>query len=888
MTTEVQTGTIETRVPARMDRLPWSRWHWRVVLGLGTVWTLDGLEVTMVGSVASRLTDPDSDLGLTPGQIGLAAAIYIVGACTGALVFGQLTDRFGRKKLFLITLLIYIAATVATAFAFSPWYFYVARFVTGAGIGGEYAAIHSAIDELIPARVRGRVDLVISGTYWLGAACGAGLAILFLNEAIFPANIGWRVAFGVGAVLGLVILFVRRHVPESPRWLFIHGQEDEAERIVDGIERQVAEETGEELPEPGKSLTVRQRRRIPFRTIAHTAFKLYPQRAVLGLALFVGQAFLYNGITFNLGTLLSTFFGVASAFTPVFFVMFAVGNFLGPLTLGRLFDSVGRKIMITTTYIGSAALTVPLAWWFVTGAFNEWTFILMVIAVFFLASAGASAAYLTVSEVFPMETRALAIAFFYAVGTAVGGISGPLLFGQLIGTNDAGLVATAFLIGAAVMTIGGVAEIFFGVRAEKTDLETIAAPLTAQEAESGTRDSEGAGSGIEQDEGLGAGRRREAERYREEVALARGRAADHRAAVHELRSRTDLPTQDGERGAKESLADVAELHAQELEERATAQDELGTADDAEAHEAEAASLRAEAADERADAHAEHAAALAAESDGDVEVHLTRSRAAIDRSRAAEQRALAEHALVDVDDGARTDGAASAEGNEDRDEDRTAGETSARARSAMHTAWAEVHDERARAETDAAQGRSGPDGHGARIAALEERALAAEQHLHAAEHRATAEDRRQHGKVFEQAGERQAGRTERERRARELEERLLRRAARRSERERQGLRRFRPGPGPSLGPTLGGLNFSGTDSESEQALDREIETVARAVAEQGPTQRQELARLVGARYWGPGRFGSALDAAVDEGRIRRVSRRTYAPPKHGGDERGRDD
>jgi MFS family permease len=880
MATEVQTATIETRVPARIDRLPWSRWHWRVVLGLGTVWTLDGLEVTMVGSVASRLTDPDSGLGLTPGQIGLAAAIYIVGACTGALVFGQLTDRFGRKKLFLITLLVYIAATVATAFAFSPWYFYVARFVTGAGIGGEYAAIHSAIDELIPARVRGRVDLVISGTYWLGAAGGAGLAILFLNEAIFPANIGWRFAFGAGAVLGLVILFVRRHVPESPRWLFIHGQEDEAERIVDGIERRVAEETGEELPEPGKSLTVRQRRRIPFRTIAHTAFKLYPQRAVLGLALFVGQAFLYNGITFNLGTLMSTFFGVASAFTPVFFVMFAVGNFLGPLTLGRLFDSVGRKTMITTTYLGSAALTVPLAWWFVTGAFNQWTFILMVIAVFFLASAGASAAYLTVSEVFPMETRALAIAFFYAVGTAVGGISGPLLFGQLIGTNDASLVATAFLIGAGVMTLGGVAEIFFGVRAEKTDLETIAAPLTAQEAETGAGAApEGTGSGTEQEEGPGAGRRREAERYREETALARGRAAEHRAAVHELGSGTYARTDGDRRGTEETLAEVAELHAQELEERATAQEELGTADGAEAHEAGAASLRAQAADERADAHAEHAAALGAESDGDVEAHLARSRGAIERSRAAEQRALAEQALVS--------GADDEDRDEERDEERDTGEEVARARSAMHTAWAEVHDERARGETDVAEGRGVPDGHDDRIAALEERALAGEQHLQAAEHRATAEDRREHREASERAGERQEERTDRERRARELEERLRRRVARRSERERQGLRRFRPGPGPSLGPSLGGLNVSGTATESEQALDREIETVARAVAEHGPTQRHELARLTGARYWGPGRFGSALDAAVDEGRIRRVSRRTYAPPEHDGADRDGD-
>lgn len=476
-----QTGTITTGVPARMDRLPWSAFHWRVVIGLGSVWILDGLEVTMVGAVAARLTEEGSGIELTSGQIGIAAAIYVAGACLGALFFGQLTDRFGRKKLFMLTLMVYLAATVATAFAFAPWYFYLARFFTGAGIGGEYAAINSAIDELIPARVRGRVDLTINGSYWLGAAAGGLGAVLLLDTDLFAADLGWRLAFGAGAVLGLAVLLVRRHVPESPRWLFIHGREDEAERIVGGIEKDVAEQTQTELPDVEQTLTIRQRRTISFREIAQVAFTKYPRRAFLGLALFVGQAFLYNGITFNLGTLLSTFYGVASAMVPFFIAIWALSNFLGPVTLGRLFDTVGRKPMIAGTYLGSAAVAVVLAITLVSGSTNVWLFMAILLATFFLASSGASAAYLTVSEIFPMETRALAIAFFYAVGTAAGGIAGPLLFGQLIESESRANVAIAFCIGAAVMALGGLAELVLGVKAERTALEDLATPLTAHE-----------------------------------------------------------------------------------------------------------------------------------------------------------------------------------------------------------------------------------------------------------------------------------------------------------------------------------------------------------------------------------------------------------------------
>ncbi|MEU2419271.1 MFS transporter [Brachybacterium paraconglomeratum] len=493
---EAGTDTITTQVPSRLDRLPWSRFHWRVVIGLGSVWILDGLEVTMVGNVAARLTEDGSGLDISAAQIGVAGAIYIVGACLGALFFGQLTDRLGRKKLFLWTLVLYLVATVATAFSFSPWYFFLCRFLTGAGIGGEYAAINSAIDELIPARVRGRVDLIINGSYWLGSAAGSALSLVLLSTVLLPIDLGWRLAFGFGAVLGICVLIVRRHVPESPRWLFIHGREEEAERIVRGIEENIEEDRAEELPAAEGSLTIRQRRAIPFREIASVAFRKYPRRSILCLALFVGQAFLYNGITFNLGVLLSSFYDVGASLAPLFIIFWALSNFAGPVILGHFFDSVGRKPMITLAYLGSAVVTLPLAWVFLSQTGGLTAFMILLVITFFLASSGASAAYLTVSEIFPMETRALAIAFFYALGTAAGGIAGPLLFGSLIDTGERIPVAIGFLIAAAVMSLGGVAELVFGVRAEGQELEDLATPLTAQEGDGpGDGDGERGGAG---------------------------------------------------------------------------------------------------------------------------------------------------------------------------------------------------------------------------------------------------------------------------------------------------------------------------------------------------------------------------------------------------------
>ena len=477
------TEVIRTDLPGRLDRLPWSRFHWRIVIGLGTVWVLDGLEVIIVGAVSSRLTEPGSGIVLNSADIGVAAATYVAGACLGALYFGQLTDRIGRKKLFMATLAIYLLATVLTAFAWTPWYFFLCRFFTGAGIGGEYSAINSAVDELIPARNRGRVDLAINGSFWVGSGIGSLAALLLLDQSLFPPNIGWRLAFGLGFLIGLGILLVRRQVPESPRWLALHGRVAEAERIVDDIEREITTQTGAPLPPPSYEITLRVRGAVRYRELVKIAFQRHPHRATLGLTLFIGQAFLYNAVVFDLGTLLSGFFGVGSSSVPYFLVLFAAANFLGPLSLGRLFDTVGRVPMISSTYLGSAALVAVLGILLRNGALTTGMFMTLLVAAFFLASAGASSAYLTVSEVFPLEIRGLAIALFYAVGTAVGGITGPLLFGNMIQSGDARLVALGFFAGAAAMGIGGVAELVLGVRAEGKSLENIATPLTAEESD---------------------------------------------------------------------------------------------------------------------------------------------------------------------------------------------------------------------------------------------------------------------------------------------------------------------------------------------------------------------------------------------------------------------
>jgi MFS family permease len=478
---EIETGTIRTTIPERLDRLPWSRFHWLIIIGLGTAWILDGLEVNVVGSISGRIAEHGAGVGISKGDLsGWAASLYILGACVGAIIFGQLTDRFGRKKLFMITLSIYLLGTLLTALSFSTGWFFAVRFITGMGIGGEYSAINSAIDELIPKNHRGRVDVSINGSYWLGGIGGSLLAVLMLNTNIFPTDLGWRLSFVLGAVIGLAVLLVRRNVPESPRWLFIHGREEEAEKIVSEIEQTVEAQTGEPLPEPQEEpLTVRQRRTIPLLTIIRSVVTMYPRRTVLGLSLFVGQAFLYNSILFGFANLLSLYFHTPSGNVPYYLAVFAAGNFAGALLLSPLFDIIGRKPMIAGTYLLSGALLIITGFLFKEHQLDDISFTACVCVVFFFASAGASAAYLTVSEVFPMETRALCIAVFYAVGTAIGGVVGPQVFSRLINTESYNQVFLALGLGAVMMIIGGVAELVVGIDAERRSLEDIAKPLTA-------------------------------------------------------------------------------------------------------------------------------------------------------------------------------------------------------------------------------------------------------------------------------------------------------------------------------------------------------------------------------------------------------------------------
>ena len=479
---EPQYRTIETDIPARMDRLPWSRWHWLVVVGLGTVWILDGLAVTIVGAIGGRLTQEGSGLELTATQVGSAGSAYILGACLGALYFGRLADRIGRKKLFMLTLAIFLAGSVLTAFSMNYIWFLACRFITGAGVGGEYSAIHSAVDELIPARVRGAVDLIIGGSFWIGTILGSLASVVLLSD-LFAVNVGWRIAFGLAAIMAVGILLVRRNVPESPRWLFLHGREQQAERVTRDIERQVVEDTHQELIPPRRTIRVKQRGPMGIGEIAGVVFRTYPKRTFVGLSLFTGQAFLYNAIFFTYALVLTEIYGVADNNVGWYLIPFAIGNFLGPLLLGRFFDTIGRKPMISGTYILSGILLIITGILFNNGALDATTQTIAWCVIFFFASAGASAAYLTVSEIFPMETRAMAIAFFYATGTIVGGFGGPLLFGALIQSGEPGQIFIGYVVGAVVMIFGGIVQATMGVEAAQRDLEDIAPPLSVQAAE---------------------------------------------------------------------------------------------------------------------------------------------------------------------------------------------------------------------------------------------------------------------------------------------------------------------------------------------------------------------------------------------------------------------
>src|SRR4051794_33054379 len=475
-----RSAIIETDVPARLDRLPWTRFHTLVVIALGITWVLDGLEVTIAGSIVGALRDSPV-LHFSETEIGLVASAYLGGAVAGALLFGYLTDLFGRRKLFMVTLGLYLMATAATAFAWDFWSFALFRVLTGAGIGGEYAAVNSAIQELIPARYRGRTDLAVNGSFWVGAALGAVGAVVLLQPGLLPPDWGWRSAFGIGAVLGLSILVLRRWIPESPRWLMLHGRVAEADAVLADIERHMAV-TAHIAPPPADLPRIRivssERERTPVVRIIRAILQQYPRRAVLGLVLMAAQAFFYNAIFFSYALVLGRFYGVSSEAIGWYMLPFTLGNFLGPLLLGPLFDTIGRKKMIAFTYAISGILLAIVGFLFREDVVGAVELTVCWSVIFFFASAAASAAYLTVSESFPLEARALAIAFFYAIGTGIGGIASPWLFGVLVGSGERGAVLLGYLFGAAVMIGAALTELAIGVNAERRSLEDVARPLS--------------------------------------------------------------------------------------------------------------------------------------------------------------------------------------------------------------------------------------------------------------------------------------------------------------------------------------------------------------------------------------------------------------------------
>ena len=470
-------GIVETDIPARLDRLPWSRFHTLVVVALGITWILDGLEVTLAGTLAGALKESPV-LRFTNSDIGFATSAYLLGAVLGAVFFGWLTDRLGRKKLFFITLGVYLSATGATAFSWDVWSFAALRFLTGAGIGGEYTAINSTIQELIPARVRGWSDLLINGSFWIGAAAGAAGSIVVLDPAVLHPEYGWRLAFLIGAAVGLVIFFMRIWIPESPRWLMTHGRAAEAEAVVAGIERQVY---GDRIPS-GKDLpTVRLKVRssTPLGEVADTLFNVYRTRSLVGLSLMASQAFFYNAVFFTYALILIDFYGVSASGVGWYVLPFAAGNFLGPLLLGRLFDTLGRRPMITFTYAISGILLAGIGYLFKQNMISAQTQTMAWTLVFFFASAAASSAYLTVSETFPLEIRALTIAFFYAIGTGIGGVAGPWIFGALIDSGSRASVYSGYLAGAVLMVAAAAIQWRYGIAAERKSLEQVARPLAS-------------------------------------------------------------------------------------------------------------------------------------------------------------------------------------------------------------------------------------------------------------------------------------------------------------------------------------------------------------------------------------------------------------------------
>jgi MFS family permease len=479
-TASAEDRTIETQVPARLDRLPWSRWHVRILTALGTSWLLDGLQVTLAGSLAGIL-EAKNGLALTAPQVTAGATTYLAGAVVGAILFGWLTDRLGRRKLFLVTLATYSLATLATALSFNFFTFAIFRLLTGLGIGGEYAAINSAVDELIPGKVRGTVDLAVNATFWLGAIVGSVASYFLLNTQIVSQNISWRLAFGVAAVLGGGVLILRLGVPESPRWLMLRGREEEADRIVSDIECKVAKGKPESLPKPeGKPLKLAVRDHTPWGDVFKSMFADNRSRSVLALVLMIGQSFFFNSVFFTYGLVVKQFFHVSDQTMPLHLLPFAIGSFFGPVMLGPLFDKIGRKPMIAATYGISGLLLALTVIPFAKGMLTARTLDICFSIIFFVASSAASAAFLTVSEIFPLEIRAFAIAIFYATGTLLGGVAAPLLFGVLINSGSKMNVGWGYLLGAALMIAGCLCEMFLGVEAAGKSLESVSKPIQSR------------------------------------------------------------------------------------------------------------------------------------------------------------------------------------------------------------------------------------------------------------------------------------------------------------------------------------------------------------------------------------------------------------------------
>lgn len=474
-------GIYRSLVPARMDRLPWTRFHTRLVIGLGVSWILDGLEIQIVSQVGTVLMDRHT-LQLSGTDVGLIGSCYLLGEVVGALVFGRITDRLGRRKLFFFTLALYLIASGIAGLSFSLWFLLLFRFLAGAGIGGEYTAINSAIDEMIPPYYRGRVDIAVNGTYWAGAMLGASANILLLDPHLLPVDLGWRVAFLIGPLIGLLVIALRRTIPESPRWLMTHGRQEEAERIVDQIETRVRADGVKLEPVPErKALDVTGRGNVSYVQIARTMLRDYPSRSFLGFTMMVTQAFLYNAVFFSYSAVLVRFYHIENQYTSYFIFPFAAGNLLGPLVLGKLFDTIGRRKMITFTYCVSGVLLAIGAQLFHSGLLTATTYTALWSVIFFFASAGTSSAYLTVSEIFPLELRSQAISFFFATSMLTGGVAAPFIFNTLIDpvNPEPGPLALGYSAGGVIMFVGGVVAWYFGVEAERKSLEEIASPLSA-------------------------------------------------------------------------------------------------------------------------------------------------------------------------------------------------------------------------------------------------------------------------------------------------------------------------------------------------------------------------------------------------------------------------